>query len=76
MLILTRVADPYPDPNRIQIKSGQWIRIRIRNLDPDPGGQRSRKVKKFHVLKCWMFSFESFFCNLDVLYGSLGIGEL
>ncbi len=24
---------------RIQIQSGHWIRIRIRNPDPDPGGQ-------------------------------------
>jgi hypothetical protein len=30
---------------------------------------------KFHVLKCWMFSFEDrrFFCSLDFLYGGLGI---
>jgi hypothetical protein len=31
-----RVADP--DPSWIRIQSGQWIRIRIRNPDPDPGG--------------------------------------
>jgi hypothetical protein len=46
----------------------------IRSVDPDPdselgSGSRSRsrrakrptkmeKVQKFHVLKCWMFSFE------------------
>jgi hypothetical protein len=29
----------YPDPCWIRIQSGQWIRIRIRNPDPDPGGQ-------------------------------------
>ncbi len=38
----------------------QWIRIR--NPDPDPGGQKwhtkLEKIRKFHVLKCWMFSFE------------------
>jgi hypothetical protein len=33
------------------------------NPDRDPGGQKwptniEKKVKKFHVLKCWMFSFE------------------
>jgi hypothetical protein len=33
-----------------------------------------RKIKKIHDLKCWMSSFESFFCN--VLYGGLGIGKL
>ncbi len=50
---------------RIRIQSGQWTRnrIRIRNPDPDPGGQKwptkIGKVKKFNVLKCWMFSFES-----------------
>jgi hypothetical protein len=49
---------------RIRILSGQWIRIRIRN----PGSRSRRakmthkstveKIKKFHVLKCWMFSLE------------------
>ncbi len=45
----------------------------IRSVDPDPdtysesgsgeGGQKLprkvEKIKKFHVLKCWFFSFES-----------------
>jgi hypothetical protein len=36
-----------------------------------------KKVKKFHVVKCWMFSFdEGFSCSLDVLYGGLGISKL
>jgi hypothetical protein len=30
--------DPYPDPDWIRIQSGQWIRIR--NPDPDPEGQK------------------------------------
>jgi hypothetical protein len=46
--------------------------------DPDPGGQKgptkTEKSKEFHVFKCWMFSFESFY--LDVLCGGLGIGKL
>jgi hypothetical protein len=57
-------------------------------LDPDSirsGGsgsrratitQKNKKVKKFHVLKCWMFTFlrvEGLSCILDVLYGGLGI---
>jgi hypothetical protein len=58
-----RVADPDPDPNWIRIQSGQWIRMRIRNPDPDPGGQiwptKVAKKSEIHVLKCWMFSFES-----------------
>ncbi len=47
-------------PNWIRIQSDQWIRIR--NPYPYPGGQKwITKVvrKKFHVLKCWMFSFEN-----------------
>jgi hypothetical protein len=36
-----------PDPYWIRIQSGQWIRIRIRNPDPDPGGQKlPTKVEK------------------------------
>jgi hypothetical protein len=74
------------DPDWIRIQSGQWIRILIRNPDPDPdseSGSGSRRAKmthksrkkfvKVHVLKYWMAS-EGFFCNLDILYGGLGIG--
>ncbi len=32
-----RIRDP--DRYWIRIQSGLWIRIRIRNPDPDPGGQ-------------------------------------
>jgi hypothetical protein len=73
ILVHTCVADP----DWIRIQSGQWIRIR--NPDPDPGAQKvthkNKKGKKFHVLKCWMFSLraECFSCSLDVLYGGLGI---
>ncbi len=39
-----------------------WIRIRIKNMDPDPGGQKLptklEKVKNFHVLNFLMFPFE------------------
>jgi|688.fasta_scaffold362771_1 hypothetical protein len=38
LLAETRVSDP--DPYWIRIQSGQQIRIRIRNLDPDTGGQK------------------------------------
>jgi hypothetical protein len=50
-----RVADP--DPNSIRIQSGQWIRIRIQEGKNAP--KKEKKIKKFHVSKCWMFSFES-----------------
>jgi hypothetical protein len=49
-IIKFRVADP--DPYWIRIQLGQWIRIR--NPDPDPGGQKClTKVKK--KLKNFMF---------------------
>ncbi len=40
--------------------------------------KKRKKVKKFHVFKCWMFSLsaECFSCSLDVLYGGLGISKL
>ncbi len=72
-----RVSDP--DQDWIRIQSGQWIRIRFRNPDPDPGGQKwPTKVEKIHVLKCWMAFLwaAGFFCNLDILYGGLGINKL
>jgi hypothetical protein len=52
---------------------------------PDPGGPKTygsgaatlENAKKFHVLKCWMFSVEGctvgFFCILDVLHRGLEI---
>jgi hypothetical protein len=48
------------DPDWIRIQSGQWIRIRIRNWEPEAKNdpQKKKKIKKFHVLKCWMFSIE------------------
>ncbi len=40
----TSVYSSVSDPDWILIQSGQWIRIwiRIRNPDPDPGGQNWR----------------------------------
>jgi hypothetical protein len=36
-----------------------------------------KKVKNFHVFKCWMFfKAEGFSCSLCVLYGGLGITKL
>ncbi len=47
----------------------------VRNPDPDPKKypQKYNKIKKFHALKCCMFSFEG--CSLDVLSGGLGTGN-
>jgi hypothetical protein len=46
-------------PNRQGFGSGSvfgiWIRIQEGKNDP----QNEEKLKKYHVLKCWMFSFES-----------------
>jgi hypothetical protein len=49
--------------------------------DLDPGGQKwptkkEKKNKKFHVLKCWMFSCEGFSYCLEVLHGGIGINKL
>ncbi len=44
---------------RIRIQSGQWIRIRNRIRIQEVTHKFIKKIKKFHVLKCWMFSFES-----------------
>jgi hypothetical protein len=56
-----------PDPYRIRIQSSQWILIRIRNPDPywiriqegKMTHKNREKFKKFHVLKCLMFSLEA-----------------
>jgi hypothetical protein len=41
-LVVASVVDPDPDPypDWIRIQWCPWIRIRIRNPDPDPGGQK------------------------------------
>ncbi len=72
-IFTTRVADPDS----------------IGSVDPDPysesGSRRAKmthKIRKnleIHVLKCWISLLgkdEGFFCNLDVLYGGLGIRKL
>ncbi len=58
-----------PDPgSRGQKGPNPGSRIRIRNT--------GKKFRKKHVLKCWMYSFEGFFCSLDVFSGGLGKGKL
>jgi hypothetical protein len=38
----------------LRINLSCWIRIQEGKNDP----QKKKKVKEFHVLNCWMFSFE------------------
>jgi hypothetical protein len=52
-----------------------WIRIWIQE-DKNGPQKKEKKMKKFLVLKCWMFSFEGFSYSLDVLHGGLGINKL
>jgi hypothetical protein len=37
-------VDTNPNPDCIRIQWGPWIRIRIRNLDPDPGGENDSQT--------------------------------
>ncbi len=62
-------SDPFisvsdPDP--------YWIRIQIRSVDPDPGGQNAMVLSA----GCSLLRSEGFFCSLEILYGGLGIGKL
>jgi hypothetical protein len=60
-----------PDSNG----SGLGIRIRIQEGKNDP--QKLKKIKKISCFDgCSLLRAEGFFCNLDVLYGGLGIGKL
>jgi hypothetical protein len=56
-----------PDPHGSALILVGWILIQEGKKDL----QEKKKVQKFHVLQCWMFSFEGegFSCSLDVLYG-------
>jgi hypothetical protein len=57
---------------------GPWIRIRIRNPDPDLRGQKwPRKIENFTVSSagCSLLRAEGFSCSLDFLYGGLGISK-
>jgi hypothetical protein len=55
-------SDPDSESGLDPDQSGLWILNRNQNPDPDPGGQKwptkIEKNMKFHVLKCWTFSFE------------------
>jgi hypothetical protein len=58
----------------IRINLSCWIRIQGCKNDL----QMYKKVKNFHVLKCWMFFLraEGFSCSLCVVYGGLVINKL
>jgi hypothetical protein len=57
--VVSRIVD-------LSASESGWIRMNlscwILDPDPDPGGQKLptkiEKVKNFHVLKSWMFSFK------------------
>ncbi len=86
------VACRVSDPDWIRIRIGSGLDLdSIGPVDPDPNsesGSESRRAKmthkrrnffvKVHVLKCYkpLLRAEGFFCNLDILYGGLGIGKL
>jgi hypothetical protein len=58
--------DPYPDPDSIW---GPWTRIRIRNPDPDPGGQKlPQKLINiiFRSAECSFLTAEGFSWSLNV----------
>jgi len=89
-ILKTSVADPDPglgaflplDPGSgigfFRIQSDHWIRIRNLNTDPDPGGQKWHLKKKIMFWSVgWPLLWAGgFFCDLDILYGGLGIGKL
>jgi len=83
--VKTRVADP--DWIRIRIRIGSVFGSdpdSIGSVDPDPdsesgSGSGSRRAKMTHKSRTnYKSSFfevlDGLFCNLDVLYGGLGIG--
>jgi hypothetical protein len=54
------VADPDPDPHQFELLDPDLDPHSNSDPAPDPGGQKyPQEVQNFHVLKCWMFSFES-----------------
>jgi hypothetical protein len=48
--VLSSVVDPDPHGSALDLVG--WVRIRIQE------GKMTHEMNKFHVLKCWMFSFE------------------
>ncbi len=80
VISLSSVVDPDPDTYPyldwigIRIQWCPWIRIRIRNSDPDQGGQKwpTKKEKKlinfiFWSTGCSLLRAEGFSCSLDVI---------
>ncbi len=56
------------DPDWIRIQWGPWIRTRIRNPDPDPGGQKwptkiEKKLKNIIFQKFQLYFFFFIFCH-------------
>ncbi len=76
----TRVVDPDPDGSALIWVAGSGssfhMPIQIQEGINDP--QKKNKVKKFHVLNCWMslLRAEGSSCSLGVPYRGLGISKL
>jgi hypothetical protein len=76
-------VDPDPDsigsvdPDPDSIGSVDPDPDSIGSVDPEGAKMTHKSRNKIHVLKWWMFSLRTEgFCNLDILYGGLGIGKL
>jgi hypothetical protein len=47
-----------PSPPPVSDPDLDWIKNEMGSVDLDQGKQNPKKVKKFHVLLCWMFYLE------------------
>jgi hypothetical protein len=54
--VLDSVVDPEPYPDWIRIQWGAWNCVRIQ--EGKNGPEIHKTVDKFHLLKCWTFSFK------------------
>jgi hypothetical protein len=54
--VFDSVVDPDLYPDWIWIQWGPWVRIRIK--EGKNGPEKYKTVDKFHLLKCWTFSFK------------------
>ncbi len=61
---------------QFRIQSGQWTRIRSTRAKMTHKNRRKLWNFMFWSAWCSLLRAEGFFCSLDVLYGSLEIGEL
>jgi hypothetical protein len=63
-VVYGRVSDPDPDPHgsaliwAVGSGSAYKLRIRIRIQEGKNDPKKYKKGQNFHLLKCWMYSFE------------------